>query len=424
MENNTVFNATVCIIGVLILSIHLISVAIKKNKRKDEMDLLYFFIFTIIHFLTYLIFTFVKQIYVSDTYIITFYTTFYIMNNIEVLLLYRYMSSYVNVPEKTDTIISTINVSLFIVYLFLDIANIFTGMFFTSVDGVYTRSNLMVLSQGYQFIMFIIIAAVTLSNKKLNAREKTAFSIYCFLPFVAIVIQNIFKGYAIAYASIIIAIEGLFVFLTIEKNLELSRQEQEIKESQVKIMLSQIQPHFIYNSLSSISTMITIDPDKAQKALDNFTEYLRHNLQSLTETNLIPFNNELQHIKTYVALEKLRFENRIEVIYDTQATDFNIPPLSIQPLVENSIKHGILKKLEGGTVTIKSYENKSSYVVEIIDNGVGFDPKSLDPKDNNHVGLNNIGFRIKKMCNGDIKVDSSIDKGSHIVVTFSKENQS
>ena len=420
MENNTVFNATVCIIGFLILAVHLISIAIKKDKRKDEKELLYFFLFTMIHFAAYLSFTYIKLVYVSDEFVIAFYTTFYIMNNIEVLLLFRYMSSYVDVPEKTDKIISTVNVSLFIVYFIFDIANIFTGMFFTSVEGVYTRSDMMVLSQGYQFIMFIIIAVVTLSNKKLNAREKTAFSIYCFLPFVAIVIQNFLPGYAIAYASIIIAIEGLFVFLSIERNIELSRQEQKNKESQIKIMISQIQPHFIYNSLSSISTMITIDPEKAQTALDNFTEYLRHNLQSLTETNMIPFEKELQHIKTYVELEKLRFDKRIEVVYDTKVTDFSIPPLSIQPLVENSIKHGILKKLEGGTVTIKTYENKADYVVEIIDNGVGFDPNAIDTKDNNHVGLNNIGYRIRKMCNGDIKINSAPDEGTDIIVTFSK----
>jgi len=420
MENNTVFNATVCIIGFLILAVHLISIAIKKDKRKDEKELLYFFLFTMIHFAAYLAFTFIKQVHTSDTFIIAFYTTFYIMNNIEVLLLFRYMSSYVDVPEKTDIVISTINVSLFIVYFLFDIANIFTGIFFKSIDGVYTRSPLMVLSQGYQFIMFIIIAVVTLSNKKLNAREKSAFSIYCFLPFVAIIIQNLLPGYAIAYASIIIAIEGLFVFLSIERNLELSRQEQKNKESQIKIMISQIQPHFIYNSLSSISTMITIDPEKAQSALDNFTEYLRHNLQSLTETNMIPFEKELQHIKTYVELEKLRFDNRLNVIYDTKVTDFNIPPLSIQPLVENSIKHGILKKLEGGTVTIKTYENDKDYVVEIIDDGVGFNPDALNTRDNNHVGLNNIGYRIRKMCDGDIRITSASDKGTDIVVTIRK----
>ena len=421
MEPNTVFNATVCLIGVLILSVHLISVAVKKDKRKDEKYLFYFFLFTIIHFAAYLVFTFIKPVYTDDTFVIAFYTSFYIMNNIEVLLLYRYMSSYVDVPERTDAVISAVNVSLFLIYFLLDIANIFTGLFFTSVDGVYTRSPHMILSQGYQFIMFIIIAAVALSNRKLHVREKIAFSVYCGLPFVGIVFQNIFRGYAIAYASIIIAIEGLFVFLNIEKSIRLSKQEQENKESQIRIMISPIQPHFIYNSLSSISTMILIDPEKAQTALDHFTEYLRHNLQSLTEHDLIPFRNELQHIKTYVELEKLRFEDRIRVVYDTQALDFRIPPLSIQPLVENSIKHGILKKLEGGTVTVRSYETARAYVVEISDDGIGFDPGTVGKQDSSHVGLNNIGFRIRKMCDGDMRIESAPDRGTHVTVTFSKE---
>jgi len=231
------------------------------------------------------------------------------MNNLEVFLLYRYFKSYKELPLKTEKILTRLNISLFAIFVLLDIVNIFTCIFFTSVDGVYVRSQTMMLSQGYQFIMLVAIFIVSLLSKKLNTREKVTFSIYCVLPFVAIIIQNIFKCYAIAYASIIIAIEILFAFLSIENNLELTKQEEKIKDAQTKIMLSQIKPHFVYNSLSSISTLIEIDPHKAQSALDDFTEYLRRNLSSLTETRLIPFEDELKHIKTYISLEKMRFGN-------------------------------------------------------------------------------------------------------------------
>ena len=420
MNGNSIFNATVCIMGVMLLTIHIVNLLIKKNKRRDEMALLDFFVFTALHFATYLTFTFIKTVYTSNVYMIAFYTVFYIMNNIEVFMLYKYMKNYVDIPSKTEKFISAVNNVGFGIFVALDIINVFTGIFFTAENGVYLRSKTMILSQGYQFVMFILVFIVTATNKKLNQREKTAFALYCFLPLAAIIIQNVFKGYAIAYASVIIAIEVLFFFVNVQKNIELAEKEERNKDSQIKLMLSQIKPHFIYNALSSISTLVTINPEKAQVALDDFTEYLRHNLSSLTETRLIAFEDELKHIKTYISLEKIRFGDRLNIVYDVKTTDFYVPPLSIQPIVENAIKHGVLKKLKGGTITIKTYETDSNYVVEISDDGVGFDIASLDFENNEHIGLKNIYYRISKTCDGNMKIESEKDKGTTVVTEFKK----
>ena len=420
MSGNVIFNATVCIIGILILLIHAVNLILKKGKRKDEKSLLDFLAFTIVHFAIYLTFTLIKQVYTSNAYVIAFYTVFYILNNAEVFMLFKYMSSYVDLDKKVRKPFVILNIALFSVFVLLDIINAFTGIFFTAENGEYLRSKMMIVSQGYQFVMFVSVFVLTAFNKKLNVREKISFGIYCVLPLFAIVLQNIFKGYAIAYASIIVAIEILFLFLNVQKNIALSKEEEKNKEAQIKVMLSQIQPHFIYNSLSSISTLITIDPEKAQEALDNFTEYLRSNLSSLTETRLIPFEDELKHIKTYVALEKIRFNDRINVIYDIETTDFNVPPLSIQPIVENAIKHGILKKLEGGTLTLKTRETQDAYVVEIHDDGVGFKMDDVNFDENVHFGINNIKFRINKMCKADLAITSEIDKGTDAIITFFK----
>lgn len=419
MENSYIFNATVCIFGILMLGIHTLSIILKKNKRKDEMCLLDFFIFTILHFSIYLAFTFIRMSYSSNGFIIAFYTSFYIMNNIELLLLFRYMKNYTELPNKICKTLNIINLSSFTIFCILDIINIFTGIFFTAENGVYLRSNTMIISQGYQFIMFTAIFVTAVASKKLNQREKIAFALYCVLPFIAIILQNAFKGYAIAYASIIVAIEVLFVFIGVEKNFQISMQKEKIKDAQINIMLSQIQPHFVYNSLSAISTLITIDPEKAQEALDNFTEYLRRNLSSLTDVKLIPFEDELKHIETYISLEKLRFDDRINVIYDLKTTDFNVPVLSIQPIVENAIKHGILKKVEGGTLKISTYEAEDSYVIVIEDNGVGFNNDDVK-KEENHYGIDNIEYRIKNMCNGSLDIKSVINKGTIVTITLKK----
>ena len=420
MQSNSIFNTTVCLMGILILLIHIVNILTSKDKRKYNRYLLDFFIFTVIHFATYLTFTFIKTVYTSSAFVIGFYTVFYIMNNLEVFLLFRYMLCYVEPEEKMAKALKTVNYLLFAVFVVMDIVNIFTGIFFTAKDGVYTRSGLMIVSQGYQFVMFTIIFIVTLTDKKLNLREKHAFALYCILPFTAIILQNIFKGYAIAYASIIIAIEILFLFINAQKSIDLAKVEEKNKEARIKIMLSQIKPHFIYNSLSAISTLISIDPDKASAALDDFTEYLRINLSSLTEKSLIFFEDELKHIETYLSLEKMRFGNRVHVIYDIKAREFYVPPLSIQPIVENAVKHGILKKTDGGTLTVRSYETERAYVVEIIDDGIGFDLSGVNFEKNVHFGINNIKYRIKEMCGGDVVINSEVGRGTDVTVYFYK----
>lgn len=420
MNPKSVFNATVCFLGVLILLIHIVNVSFKKERRKDENYLLLFFIFTLVHFATYFAFVLIKEKYTSNAYIMTFYTIFYIMNNVEVLLFYLYMVHYAKIPHKLNKVVGLINLITFSIFVISDIVNIFAHFYFTSVDGVYTRAKLMIISQGYQLVMLLITFVLLLFNKSLNIREKIAFSLYCILPFISIIAQNNMPGYAIAYATLLIAIEILFLFLNVEKNIKLREEEEKLKDANVKIMVSQIRPHFVYNTLSSISTLIAIDPDKAQKALDEFTDYLRMNISTLTETKLIAFEDELKHIKTYVDLEKMRFNERVNVNYDIQVSNFNIPPLSIQPLVENAIKHGILKKIEGGTVNLKTYEDESDIFIEISDDGIGFDMNEVDFKGNKHIGLNNVNHRLTKMCQGEMMFKSVPQKGTTVVIRLKK----
>lgn len=420
MKNNIVFNITICIIGILILLVHVVNLILKKNKRKDELCLLIFIAFTVFHFAIYLTYSLIKINYTSNGLVTAFYTSFFIMNNLEVYLLFIYMLCYIFIPLNTKKVLSIINLVIFAIFVLLDISNIFNHIFFYAENGEYIRSKTMIIAQGYQFIMLTIVFFIAILNKGLNIREKTAFSVYCFLPFVAILFQNRFKGYAIAYASIIIAVEILFFFVNVERNISIAKEGEKIKDAQIKLMTSQIQPHFIYNVLSSISTLITIDNAKAQEALDYFTDYLRSNLSSLGEFGLISFDKELKHIKAYLSLEKIRFNDRLNIVYDIETTDFLVPPLTIQPIVENAVKHGILEKIEGGTVTIKTYETDESYVIEVIDDGIGFDINEVDLKGTEHVGLKNIMYRINNTKNGSFDVFSKKNSGTKIRVTFHK----
>ena len=177
------------------------------------------------------------------------------------------------------------------------------------------------------------------------------------------------------YALNLFRICVAMLYRKVKQNRELERR---LRRSRAELMASQIKPHFIYNTLNSIRTLTRLDPKAAQQAIYDFSIYLRSNLDNMGDRELIPFSEELRHIRVYLDIEKIRFEERLNVVMDIQTSVFLVPPLSIQPLVENAVKHGICTRMCGGTVTIRSYEEKNEYVVEVEDDGAGIDVSSLD----------------------------------------------
>ena len=205
---------------------------------------------------------------------------------------------------------------------------------------------------------------------------------------------------------------------------ERERAEKEAYEAKVAVMASQIRPHFMYNALTSIAMMCQIDPEKAQEATINFAKYLRGNMDSLKQTKPVPFEVELEHLKKYLYIEKLRFGKKLNVEYDIQATDFKLPMLSVQPLAENAVKHGVGMKKNGGTVTIISRDTGNAFEVIIKDDGVGFDtnaPKKDDGR--SHVGMENTRSRLKEMCDGTVNIESTVDVGTTATIILPKEGQ-
>jgi len=207
---------------------------------------------------------------------------------------------------------------------------------------------------------------------------------------------------------------------------ERERAEKERFEAEVQIMVSQIRPHFVYNTLSSIAILCDIDPGTAKEAAIVFAKYLRANMDALKQKAPVPFSVELEHLKNYLYIEKLRFADALNVEYDIRTTDFELPILSIQPLVENAVKHGVGMKKYGGTVKIVSKETDTAYVVEVSDDGVGFDPEEVCKKQEmksegrSHVGMENTRKRLKDMCGADIEIESRIGEGTTARVIIPK----
>ena len=181
-----------------------------------------------------------------------------------------------------------------------------------------------------------------------------------------------------------------------------------------------MQPHFLYNVLNSIYQLCEVNPKTAQDAIEKFSDYLRNNMASLEENGVIPFEEEYSHVKTYLALEQIRFPSKLRIAEDIQATNFKVPPLTVQVLVENAVKHGITKKRDGGMVTVSTRELADCWQITVSDTGRGFDPAHYDEDGKAHFGLRNARERLRLMAGGTLTVTSRPGQGTTAEIRIPK----
>lgn len=200
--------------------------------------------------------------------------------------------------------------------------------------------------------------------------------------------------------------------------------EKELVQNRIAIMLSQIQPHFLFNALTAIKQLCAIDPAKAEEAVGQFAGFLRGNLDSLTHIGAIPFEKELTHTENYLSLEKMRFGKRLSIAYDIDVSDFSLPPLTVQPLVENAVRYGVTKKPSGGTVTLSTRETEDAVILTISDDGVGFDPSAKKEDGRSHIGIDNVRSRLENQCGGRLTVTTVPGNGTTATIILPKKGGS
>lgn len=248
------------------------------------------------------------------------------------------------------------------------------------------------------FIVVMILASVYLDGRVYNNRQPVTF--------------------------LTIAIVASSVFYYIWLHLQFVREhEDDLKAQQrMQIMLGQIQPHFLYNTLGAIKSTYYDDPELARGAIDQFTDFLRHNMDSLTDDQPISFEKELEHVRCYLELLQLRFGDSLHVEYDLECTDFRIPTLTLQPLVENSVSYGVRKNPKGnGLVIIRTRELPESYEVSVIDNGPGFVPDNVPgDSERSHIGIQNVRSRLHSAIGAELTIRSEPGKGTAAVMILPK----
>ncbi len=286
-------------------------------------------------------------------------------------------------------------------------------VFYYDQNHVFKRGVL-----GYTaFIISAILIAYLVYCTILEHRFKkklwwaALFIIGILVAATALDISPLYFNYPVSYITLAIVSCSLYYFIWLHVEYEEKHRKDLMAEQRIKIMMSQIQPHFLYNTLSTIQALCLTNPEEASEITGKFGKYLRQNLDSLEQPELIPFDKELQHTKVYSDIEQVRFPN-ISVNYDIEYDNFKLPALSVQPLVENAIRHGVRNR-EQGIVKVFADKTDGGVIIKVEDNGVGFDVEAIK-KTGTHIGLTNVKERIETMCGGWMEVQSAIGKGTSV----------
>lgn len=354
----------------------------------------------------------------------------FICNALIPVLLAEYVILSVNKEKRSYKIVIIVAVLAVCAVLFLGISQI-SGFVYT-IDpetNVYERGLGFVIWTALVLLEANVVFVYTFLKKD-DMDKKRFVAINCFIvfPILATAIQVFVYGISLSNIAIILVALVMFAQalednarMIIEQRERIVSQERMLQDMRTKIAISQIKPHFLYNALNSIYVLCDKDTVKAKELVNTLSDYLRENIASIDADKPIPFEKELEHTRVYLEIEKARFKDRFNVAYDIQVKDFEIPALTVQPLVENAVKHGLCKRNFGapGTVTISSKEEDGFIKVTIADNGTGFDLEryySSARADGEHIGITNVKKRLEIMENARMEISSEIGRGTTVEI--------
>ena len=308
-------------------------------------------------------------------------------------------------------------IALWAVYFVLLVITQFTTwIYYYTPDNVYHRGP------WYPLLLIppvLLMAADMLGLYRLRGsltrRQRTAFLIYFAVPLICMLIQMLFYGLLLIVFGTSVAVLFMFIFLLMDQIEQDLMRQREIANQRASILVLQMRPHFIYNTLMSIYSLCNQDPQKARQVTMDFTDYLRRNFNAVASENTIPFSAELSHTRAYLAVEQAQHEDMLVVEYDTQFTRFRLPPLTLQPIVENAVKHGMDPYAGPLHVTVRTYRADNAGVIVVEDSGPGFDAAEISES---HTTLTNIRQRLELMCGGKLEIESRDAGGTKVTVTI------
>ncbi len=256
-------------------------------------------------------------------------------------------------------------------------------------------------------------------SKYMLTVERAAVVSFLTLPLIGIVIKLFYPETPFVTLAIVISVIILFISYETSYVHFLVEEEKRLGEEKLKLVNQQMKPHFIFNTLTLIRYQCLTAPQEAAQTVAEFSNYLRDITDYLTDNDNISVETELEIVKNYLRIQSKRFGDRIRIEYDIDETDFDVPPFSIQTLVENAVHHGFESgQIDHGTIKVSTKKGRDKRIVTVEDNGVGFDTNELKNKSKNSVGIVNTKNRVEIMCKGELIIESEPGKGTRAIIVI------
>ena len=328
----------------------------------------------------------------------------------------------ITVERPTYKIITGIQALQGINFLLLISNPLENKLFYISSCNQYARGVLYYVWSSVNIISLAVGAIIcAIQFRTMNAFQKRITCVTVIISLAAC-ICNIFF-YTISLHCICVSLITLYLFIVYSKNRTDIIMENSLKIEKLRtdLVLSQISPHFIQNSITAIIYYADKDTEKTRTALTNFSKYLRKNIDYVNINRLVTIEEEIEHAKIYLSLEELRLGEDLKIEFDLESDSFRLPVLTVQPMVENAVKHGIKTSENGcGTVTVRTKETEDNYVIIIEDDGAGFDTDKLKSIDATHTGIRSVTSRLAMFCNGTLSIESTPGKGTVCTISIPK----
>lgn len=405
--------------GVLVISIALDKPWDKQNRTLFRLIVTLSFLF---HF--DIASSFMEGVAAAGSGVVLVNTLLYFNETLLIYCFWSYVREELRVNSRKARMADWICKGTLLLDMVLNLLNLKFGFYFTiDAAGEYSSGPLEGAAEITSFIIYVATWFLILSEKEHSFKERLILLTFQIFPVFAILNSLASGDYSLVFPSYLLAAMLIYINVFAARSQKVLEQKVLLDKQQSALMISQIQPHFLYNVLTTISNLCVTDPEEAEETTVLFAQYLRTNLDSLRKTDTVPFSEELRHIHTYVELEKKRFGEKLNVETDIRETGFKVPALGLQPIVENSIKHGIRGKDTPGHLRLSSFKVDGGYEVVIEDDGVGFDPNQAPKEDGrSHVGMMNVRSRLEQMCHAKMTVESSPGNGCKTTIFFPEES--
>ncbi|MBQ8693509.1 MAG: histidine kinase [Synergistaceae bacterium] len=277
---------------------------------------------------------------------------------------------------------------------------------------VYIRGPLFqLMNLPLPLIALLNIAAAVQRRKQLSRKIYLSFMIVLLPMAVTLIVHMFIDVYPLISLCIVLSAISMYGLILSDQLEQHMRQQREIVNQRANIMILQMRPHFICNTMTSIYYLCERDPQKAKRVTIDFTNYLRRNFNAIASRDAIMFNDELEHTRAYLAVAQVQFEDNLFVEYEIEHVNFRVPPLTLQPIVENAVKHGLNPDGDPLRIVIKTRKTERYSEIIVEDNGSGFD---ADKAFNSHGSLANIKQRLE-MMGGVININSS-ETGTQVII--------